>query len=157
MSGSVWLAAGALAIDVNAPDRTAPLGDPLAPVGPLAGAVVVAAVPEVLARPVAGGGLLVHPDLVWSLLDPLSPRPADDLAPRALARALVAAPRVVAGTRPRAARRLRPPARDRTARSRPPDRGARPPGRGRQPLRRLVRTLAPRPGDRQRNAATRRR
>jgi DNA polymerase-3 subunit epsilon len=85
MSSSVWLADGALAIDVNAPDRTAPLGDPLAPVGPLVGAVVVAAMPDALARPAAGGGLLVHPDLVWSLLDPISPRPPDDLSPRALA------------------------------------------------------------------------
>jgi Rad3-related DNA helicase len=80
MNSSLWLADGPLAIDVNAPDRTAPLGDRA-----LAGAVVVAASPGALARPVDGGGLLVHPDLAWSLLDPLSPRAPEDLDPRALA------------------------------------------------------------------------
>lgn len=84
-SSSLWLADGPLVVDVNAPERTAPLGDPLAPAGPLAGAVVVAPLPETLARPVAGGGLLVHPDLLWSLLDPLAPRVPAGLAPRALA------------------------------------------------------------------------
>ena len=55
MNSSVWLADGSQAIDVNAPDRSVPLGDPLAPAGPLVGAVVIAAMPETLARPVDGG------------------------------------------------------------------------------------------------------
>ncbi len=78
----LWLQTGdGAAVDVNAPERTVTVGDPLRPPAAVAGSVLVAALAgagQPTLQRLRDGTLLVHPDLAWSLVDPLAPRAVVD-------------------------------------------------------------------------------
>ncbi len=70
-------------LDVGAPHRDLAEGRPAAPAGTVCEDRAVP--PDLLLQRDPAGGWRVHPDLLWSLIDPLNPSPLPDDAPGPLA------------------------------------------------------------------------